>query len=97
MKISEGDHPVFTLQDILFPNDAPVQISTKINDCLIAVADVFAVNNPLFRIIFGHSQVIVNNGLQDFCPEDLCQGLVAEDLTRHNPVFVLMLAPGMTT
>ena len=80
MEIPEGDHAVFALQDILFPDNAPVQISAKINDCLIAVADVFAVNNPLFRTIFGHPQVIVNNGLQDLCPEDLCQGLVAEEI-----------------
>ena len=74
MEIPEGDHAVFALQDILFPDDAPVEISAKINECLIAVADVFAINDPLFRAISGHAQTVVNNGLQDFCPEDLCQG-----------------------
>ncbi len=83
MEIPEGDHAVFALEDILFPDDAPVQISAKINDCLIAVADVFAVNNPLFRAIFGHAQIVVNNGLQDLCPEDLCQGFVVEKLLRR--------------
>lgn len=86
MEIPEGDHAIFALQDILFPNDALVEISTKINDCLIAVADVFAVNNPLFRTIFGHPQVIINNGLEDLCPEDLCQSLVAEEIPgRFDP------------
>ena len=51
MEIPEGDHAVLALQDILFPDDAPVEIPAEINDCLIAVADVFAVNNPLFRTI----------------------------------------------
>ena len=80
MEIPEGDHAVFALQNILFPDDAPVEISTKINDCLVAVADVFAVNDPLFRAILGHAQTVVNNGLEDFCPEDLCQSLVAEEI-----------------
>jgi hypothetical protein len=95
MEIPEGDHAVFALEDILFPDDAPVQVSAKINDCLVAVAGVFAVNNPLFRTIFGYSQAIVNNGLQELCPEELKRYL--GDFTRHSPVFVSMLAPGMTT
>jgi len=86
MEIPEGDHAVFALQDILFPDDAPVQISAKINDCLVAVADLFAVNNPLFRAIFGYAQTVVNNELQDLCPEDLRQGLVAEEIPgRFDP------------
>jgi len=86
VKIPEGDMAVFALQDILFPDNAPVQISAKIYDCLIAVADVFAVNNPLFRAIFGHAQTVVNNGLQDLCPEDYRQGLMAEEIPgRLNP------------
>ena len=62
MEISEGDHAVFALEDILFPDGAPVQVSAKINDCLVAVAGVFAVNNPLFRTIFGHAQTVVGWG-----------------------------------
>ena len=31
MEISEGDHAVFALEDVLFSNDAPVQVSAKIN------------------------------------------------------------------
>jgi len=65
MEIPEADHAVFALQDIVFPDDSPIEISAKINDCLVTVADVFAVNDPLFRAIFGYPQVIVNNGLQD--------------------------------
>ncbi len=80
MEIPEGAPAVFAVQDILFPDDAPVQISAKINDSLVAVADIFAVNNPLFRTIFRHPQIIVNNGLHELCPEDLCQGLVAEEI-----------------
>ena len=80
MEIPEGDHAVFALQDILFPDDTPVQISAKINDCLVAIANVFAVNNPLFWAIFGHAQIVVNNRLKELCLEDLCQGLVAEEI-----------------
>jgi len=86
MEIPEGDIAVLAFKNILFPDDTPVQISAKINDCLVAVADVFAVNNPLFRAIFRYPQVIVNNGLEDLCPEDLCQGLVAEEIPgRFDP------------
>jgi hypothetical protein len=86
MEIPEGDHAVFALQDILFPDNAPVQISAKINDCLVAVTDVFGVNDPLFRAISGHAQIMVNNGLQDFCPEDLCESLMAEKIPgRFHP------------
>ena len=70
MEIPDGDHAVFALKDVLFPNDAPVQVSAKTNDCLVAVADVFAVNNPLFRTISGYPQAIVNKGLQELCPEE---------------------------
>lgn len=86
MEIPEGDHAVCALQDILFPDDAPVEISAKINDCLVAVADVFAVNDPLFRAISGHAQTVLNNGLEDFCSEDLRQSLVAEEIPgRFDP------------
>jgi hypothetical protein len=86
MEIPEGDRAIFTLEDILFPDDAPVQVSAKINDCLVAVADVFAVNNPLFRTIFWYFQAIINNGLQELCPEDLCQGFVVEKVPgRFHP------------
>ena len=65
MEIPEGDHAVFAVKDVLFPNDAPVEVSAKISDCLVAVSDVFAVNNPLFRTIFGHAQTVVNKGLHE--------------------------------
>ena len=86
MEIPEGDHAVFAVKDVLFPNDAPVEVSAKISDCLVAVSDVFAVNNPLFRTIFGHAQTVVNKGLQEPCPEDLCQGFVVEKVPgRFHP------------
>jgi hypothetical protein len=37
MEIPEGDPSVFAFEDIQFPDDAPVEISAKINDCLVAV------------------------------------------------------------
>jgi len=86
MEIPDGDHAVFALKDVLFPNDTPIQVSAKINDCLVTVADVFAVNNPLFRTISGYPQAIVNKGLQELCPEDLCQGVVVEKVPgRFHP------------
>jgi len=87
MEIPESDHTVFALQDVLFSDDAPVQISAKINDCLVAVADILAVNNPFFRTVSRHSQATVNNGLQKFCPEDYCQSLVVEEIAGgfHSP------------
>ena len=80
MEIPEGDTTVFTLQDILFPDDTPVEISAKIDQGLVAATHILAVNNPLFRTILRYLHVIGNKGLQYLCPEDLCQGLVAEEI-----------------
>ena len=68
MEIPEGDHAVFALKNILFPDDAPVEISAKINECLIAVADVFAINDPLSRAISGHTQTLVDKWPAGFLP-----------------------------
>ena len=46
VKVPEGDAAVLAAQDILFPDDPPVEVSAKIDDGLIAVADTLAINNP---------------------------------------------------
>lgn len=77
---------VFALEDILFPDGAPAQISAKIDDGLVAVADAFAVNNPLFWTIPGHRQAFVHDGLQELCSEDFRQGFVTEEIVgRFHP------------
>ncbi len=47
MEVSLGDHGIGALQNTLFTNNASIQIPAEINDGLVAIADVFAVNNPL--------------------------------------------------
>ena len=38
MTIAEGDHAVPALQDVLLPDDSPVQISSEVNQGLFAIA-----------------------------------------------------------
>ncbi|MFO7761875.1 MAG: hypothetical protein R6V20_09730 [Desulfobia sp.] len=49
MEIPEGDHTVFTAEDVLL------------------------------RTVSGDLQALVGDGLQELCPEDFCQGLMAEE------------------
>lgn len=80
MKIPEGDHAVFAGEDILFLDDTPVKVSAQIDDGLTAVADTFAIDNPLFRAIPGYHQPLIDHGLKEFCPKDLCHGFMAEEV-----------------
>jgi len=80
VKVPEGDLAVFAAQDILFPDDTPVEVSAEINDCLVAVTDTLAVDNPFAGAIFGHPQPLVNQSLQHLGPEDFGQGLVTEEV-----------------
>lgn len=48
MEVSVGNHGIGALKNILFPDDASIQLPAKINEGLIAIADVFAVNHPLW-------------------------------------------------
>ena len=81
MKIPEGDHPVFILQDILLTDDTPIKVPAQIDDSLVTVAHIPAVNHPVLRTGFGHVQAMLNHGLQQFCPEDFGQGLVVEEIS----------------
>jgi hypothetical protein len=47
MEVSVRDHGIGTSENILFTDNASIQIPAKINDGLVAITDVFAVNNPL--------------------------------------------------
>lgn len=80
MKIPVGDTAILASEDILFPDYTPVQIPAEIDQGLVTGAHVLAVNNPLPGTVFGHAQAVVNHGLKHLCPEDLCQGLVAEEV-----------------
>lgn len=46
IEIPECNHAVFAFQDILFLYDAPVEISARIYQCLVSLADIFTVNYP---------------------------------------------------
>lgn len=80
-QVAEGHHAVFASQDVLFLNDSPVKISSKVNDGLVAVADAFAMNNPLFGTIPGQFETLIDQGFQHLCPEDLCQGPFVEEVS----------------
>ncbi len=80
MKIPEGDHPVFILQNILLADDTPIEVPAPIDDGLVTVAHISAVNHPVLWTGFGHTQAMLNHGLQQLCPEDPGQGLVVEEI-----------------
>ena len=82
VKVPEGNPAVFAAQDILFPDDTAVEVSAKIDDCLVAVTDTLAVNNPFPGAIFGYPQPLVNQSLQHLGSEDFGQGLVIEEIFR---------------
>lgn len=85
MLVAEGHPAVFASQDVLLLNDTPVEILPKIDDGLVTVANVFAMSDPLFGAIFGQFQALVNQGLRNFCAEDLCQGLFVEKVSGLFP------------
>jgi len=51
MHISESNLSIVASHDILLPDNAPVKVVSKINKRLVAIADVFTVNNPFCRTI----------------------------------------------
>lgn len=51
MEIPEGNHAVFALEDIIFPDNTPVQVFAEIDDYLVAVAHFFAINNALAGVV----------------------------------------------
>ena len=81
VEVAEGNHAVFTAQDILFPENTPVQVFAEVDNGFVPSADVLAVYHPLRRAVFGYAQALVNKGLQKFCPENLCHGSLAEEIT----------------
>ena len=80
MTIPESDHAVPALQNVFFPDDAAVEIAAQVDQGLIAVAGVLAVNHPLFWAIMGDGQVVLHQKLKELCSENLGQCLVAEEI-----------------
>jgi len=66
---------------VLLPDDAPVQVTAKIDKGLLAVACILAVNHPLRGAIMGNRQLVFDQSLEEFSPEHLGQGLVAEEIS----------------
>jgi hypothetical protein len=62
--VTKGHPTVFTSQDVLFLDDSPVEIPPEIDDGLVAVADVFAMNDPLFGAIPGNFQAVIDQSFQ---------------------------------
>jgi len=78
--ITERDAAVLTAYDVLFLDDTFVQILAEVDDRFVAVADFFAVDNPLFWCFGRYSQIPVNNCFQEFCPENFCQGFFSKEV-----------------
>lgn len=60
MDLAEGDHAVLAAEDVLFLDDAFIQIFTKVNDRFAAAADFLAVDHPLFRGVGWYPEIVVN-------------------------------------
>ena len=83
--IGKGNVLVIAADDLLFLNNPFVEISTKIDQRLVAVPHVFTVNHPFTWTITRHPETAFHNALKQFCPENFCQCLVAEDIiTPHS-------------
>ena len=80
MAIAEGDHAVLALHNILLADDAPVQITAKIDKGLLAVTRVLAINHPLFGATRRNRQLVFDQVLEEFRPEHRGQSLVAEEI-----------------
>jgi len=80
VEVSECYHPVFAAEDIFLLDNAPIQVPSEIDKGLVAVADVFTVDHPLLGAVSGDLQAMVDQRLQELCPEDLSQGLLAEEI-----------------
>jgi hypothetical protein len=81
MLVAEGDHTVLASQDVLFPDNTPVEIPPKINDGLVSVTDFLAISDPFFGAILGQFQALIDQGFQHLCPENLCQCLFIEKVS----------------
>ena len=54
IEIPERDRAIFASQNIFLPDDAFVEIFAEIDQSLVAVADVFAVDDPLLGAVLGN-------------------------------------------
>lgn len=80
VEVSKRYPALFAAENILFLDDAPVEVTPEIDKDLVAVADVFTVYHPLLGAVPWDLQAMVDQGLQELCPEDLCQCLLAEEI-----------------
>jgi len=80
MEISVGDSGIGIVEDILFSDHPSVQISAQIDERLFTGADMFAINNPLLRVIVRWTEVFPAKTMKKLCPEDLCQRGVVEEV-----------------
>ena len=80
MDITERDAAVLTAYDVLFLDDTFVQILAEVDDRFVAVADFFAVDNPLFWCFGRYSQIPVNDCFREFCPENFGQGFFSKEV-----------------
>ena len=79
--VAKGHLAVFTSQDVLFPNNSPIEIIPKIYDGLVAVANVFTMSYPFFGAISGYFQALINQGFQHLCPKNPGQSLFIEKVS----------------
>jgi hypothetical protein len=78
--VTEGDLAVLASDDMLFEQDAAVEIAGQIDERLFAGVGGLTVDNTSVRVALGLGQVRVGERLQQFGTEDLRQGLVREQV-----------------
>ena len=80
MEISVGDSGIGIVEDILFSDHPSIQISAQIGERLFTSANMFAINNPLLRVIVRRTKVFLAKAMKNLCPEDLGQCGVVEEV-----------------
>ncbi len=80
VRIAEGHLTVAHGDDVVLAQHATIEVFAKIGDGLVATADMFAVDHPLFGKPGLHSQPVVLERLQPLGAKDLGQTLLAEQI-----------------
>jgi len=68
------------VQDVLFPQHAPVKVAGQIGERLFTLAHVFALGNPFFGQLVREGEALFLESGQEFAPEHPGQRLAVEQI-----------------
>lgn len=91
--VTKGDLTVPAGDDVLFLNDAAVQITAEIDQRLLAGADGLAVHHPFVGIAGGKLESFLPDGIEHLGTEDLGQRLMIEQIAGFVLAFGALGSP----